>query len=234
MSHVHASFTVIAAALLALSACGSGGGDSAAPSAPLSPTTAETPATDPAPTQDDGASSAPTSDATAEGDATQEPPVIKDGDLPIWTFPANVPGWNLKMFDQNGLNQLSNEAGCLFTSSQNYHPSDAAASDEETSTQLAEQLAAALEAQGTGTSTFGRGTVPTGVPDQGPTEMIQVDTDYSANGQDYRSRVLARTFNARNSWVSLQYACPADAFDEAEFDDLRGRVGLTYVEPSSL
>lgn len=169
-------------------------------------------------------------DATAAGTA----PVIEDGDLPVWSFPANLEGWELAIFNENGINQLATDY-CRFTSSQNYAPADPAQPDGETSEVLVQEVVDYLEGESdTIEHTVSTDTVPTGVPDQGPTEMVRVDLTYSANGFDYRSVLLGRTFNERDSWVSLQYTCEASHFDEAEFSDLRDRVGLMYVEPSSL
>ncbi|MDO5502134.1 MAG: hypothetical protein Q4G67_03060 [Actinomycetia bacterium] len=245
--------STVAAAALTLSACGGNGtSDPDEPTTPaVTPTDTGTATdadtdtdtststetdTDTEAATDTGTAAEDETDTTTEGgDDVSDPPVIEDGDLPVWTVPFGVDGWEVTVLNQNGLNQFENAAGCLFTSSQNYAPGDPDSTDAQTSQALAEQIATALETQGeSGESEFSRDTVPTGFPDQGPTEMVRIDTTYVAGGEQYQSVVLARTFNERDSWVSLQYACPADAYDEAEFSDLRDQVSLTYVEPSSL
>lgn len=228
---------VMAAITITVAGCGSDDGDvtttegATTPSAEVTTPLVEETSTDEAgdPTEDSTAE--PTDDPTT---ATGETPVIEDGDLPVWAFPASVEGWQLTAVDQNGINQLTRES-CRFTTSQNYHPSDPEQPDVEASTDLAETIAASLEESADEFEVaYSRDSVPTGFPDLGPTEMIRIDMAYSAGGADYQTVMLARTFTERDSWVSLQYACAVEDFDEGEYEDLRDRAALQYVEPSSL
>ena len=178
------------------------------------------------------ASASPSESGSAGADATEAGPGLSDNP-PRWGFPLDTEGWELSVWDQNGINQIKNSEGCLFTSSQNRVQPDPDKSAREASEDLAKEFDAGLSgavAESDFTHSDGEIHLITG----GTTEAIQVAGTYAnAQGEEFETTFLGRVFPDQQSWVSLQYACPSDAYDEEEMAALFQATVLDQAEPRS-
>lgn len=210
--------------LVGLTACGGsddggGGGDASA----ASETSAESAET---------TEESPSSSSTSEGEGGSVAP----GEKPVRGVPQNVEGWEVTTLDEQGVNQLRDKDGCRYTTSQNHLGEGFPDDDEEASGMLADTLIDGLSKQmEMGEVQRSTDTVPTGLGNSGPTEMVRLDYDYTVDGDDteYRSTVLARVFTEQEGSLYVMHSCPADAYDESELDSLKEKTSIQYVEPSS-
>lgn len=213
--------------LLALSACGGSGSDTTTQTQSSESVTSASESS--SSTSEESPSSASPSESGAEGS-------VQPGEKPVWGIPQQVEGWEVTTFDEQGVNQLRNQDDCRYTTSQNHlgegYPDD----DEEASNAYADQLEKSLGDQmNLGTVDRSTDTVPTGLSNAGPTETVRLDYDYTVDGKDtdYRGILLARAFTEQQGSLYLMYSCPSEAFDEEEFDSLKQKTSVNYVEPSS-
>lgn len=153
---------------------------------------------------------------------------------PVWSFPANVEGWTMTVFDQNGINQLQNEQQCRFTSSQNVVEPSTSTSDEEATEDLIDDVEAAFLQQGASVeSELSEGKINLGMDGAAQADALRLDSVYEVDGDEYTSILLARVFAEEGSWVTLQYACPSAAFDESEFNELAAMTALMNAEDAA-
>lgn len=170
--------------------------------------------------------------SSGDGSATEAGPSLSE-DPPRWSFPMSVEGWEMSVIDQNGINQIQNAEGCRFTSSQNRVQPDPDKSAREASQDLAEEFDQGLSGQAAESDfTHGEGEIHLFM-DAGTTDAVSVSGTYAnAQGEEFKTTFLARVIPEQQSWVSLQYACPADAYDEDEMAELFQSTQLDSTDPA--
>ena len=179
-------------------------------------------------TSETGSADASSTDASS----TEAGPSLSE-DPPRWSFPLNVEGWETSVIDKNGINQLQNSQGCRFTSSQNRVQPDPDQSAREASQDLAEEFEQGLSRQAAETDfTYGEAEIHLFM-DAGTTDAVSLSGTYAnSQGQEFETTFLARVIPEQQSWVSLQYACPADAYDEDEMAELFRSTQLDSTDPA--
>lgn len=245
-SYTTALTALLAAGALTLTACA--GGQEADPAEDAA--TATTEASEATPSPEESEASSPAADESADasdppsdpsgtaasessasdGEASASSDAASADEPPRWVFPMNEDGWDLEVFDQNGINQLKNGEGCLLTMSQN-RIQDPGKSAREASEDLADEFDEGLSGAAE-TTDFTHSDAEIHLFAGGTTDARSVAGTYAnAQGEEFETTFLARVFPQQEAWVSLQYACPADAYDEAEMQRLFEATKLDRADP---
>ena len=197
----------------------------------------------PAPAASD---SAPATEAPAAGSTLTEGEAgifslddqVDLGDtFPVWGYPFQD-GWELVLFDQEGVNQSENaELGCLFTSSQNVQPAvDVTATDDLTDTlATVDVLEKRLLASGPEAKLVGElGSTDFGVNLAGAEERLEflttrVDYMNPEAGVSYTNEIAVRAMPLAEALMYVVLSCPTSLVDagNSPFEELR--AGLAVV-----
>ncbi|PXA73247.1 hypothetical protein [Cryobacterium arcticum] len=158
--------------------------------------------------------------------------------FPIWRFPLED-GWEITVFDQQGVNQAQNdELGCLFTSSQNKQPPyDLDATDDRSDTEasiaaLTQQMVDSVdEAAVVGAL----GSADIALTQAGSEDRIEFATsrvDYvnPQDGQDYTNQVGARAMPQAESFMYYVVSCPSALVEagNSPFADLGEALAVVF------
>ncbi|HEY9564064.1 MAG TPA: hypothetical protein VIR30_09865 [Nocardioides sp.] len=135
---------------------------------------------------------------------------------PIWQFPVNVTGWEIKVLDQNGINQLA-KGGGLFTSSQ--LAQGTAGGDDAGNSRAYLDLYASEFTKQVQDFQAQEPTTTALASDQGDLEFLQQEATYvGQGGTAYKSRMLVRSLDT--NVLILQYAAPESEWSEEEWTSL--------------
>jgi len=157
--------------------------------------------------------------------------------FPIWGYPMQS-GWEITIFDQDGINQSENtELGCLFTSSQNKQ----AAYDLDATNDLSDTLATVdtleqdLLAAGNDAALIGElGSTDFGINLPGADERLEfltsrVDYTNPELGVSYTNEIAARAMPLAESFMYVVVSCPTALVEAggSPFEELR--AGLAVI-----
>lgn len=189
----------------------------------------------PSPTraQEATAASSPTSPSSAPSSGSSTDPSA--GGPVSWTFPVDAPGWRQTIRDQDGVNQFTNDAGCLYTVSKNLLEGPTAGDRADTE-DISARIESSFEKHSGATSiSFTSEDDATTIKTLGgePVETIRKDWTYTADGQDYRGTQWVRAFTASETPTDMRvmYACPVGAYSQAELDRLLEDTALMGAWP---
>lgn len=158
---------------------------------------------------------------------------------PHWGFPTNVDGWRLQIFDQEGVNLIENSRGCQYSTIQSTFDLTAGmpAPDHIETGYMAENRIAGFQQQMTSAEgTFHKSSEVSG-PGSQPIEMLRVDIDYvGVDHRNYHSTAWVRAFTRNDppSAVTVNYACPVEAYSEQELKELLDSTLLFNVTTPEL
>lgn len=144
---------------------------------------------------------------------------------PAWVFPASVLGWEMKVIDENGINQLSKQnSESLFTSYQLLKPADIPAEDDAATTSYLDF----------NITTFRKSVTVSNLIDSnmdftttsGDTVTFKVrNFDYTVpSGKLYKQRLVARITDKHV--LAISYGALASEFTEAEWSELTKNVQI--------
>lgn len=144
---------------------------------------------------------------------------------PAWLFPVSVLGWEMKVIDENGINQLSKQnSESLFTSYQLLKPADIPAEDDAATTSYLDF----------NITTFRKSVTVSNLIDSnmdftttsGDTVTFKVrNFDYTVpSGKLYKQRLVARITDKHV--LAISYGALASEFTEAEWSELTKNVQI--------
>ncbi|MBX0300705.1 hypothetical protein K2F54_12040 [Cryobacterium sp. 1639] len=153
------------------------------------------------------------------------------GAFPIWGYPMQD-GWEIVIFDQEGVNQSTNEElDCMFTSSQNKQPAQDLEATDDLSDTLAtmEALEQGVLENGTGAELIGdldSTDFALSTPDgQGRIEFVTSRIDFvDPNLQlNYTNQIAGRAMPQAESFMYVVVTCPTALVDagDSPFEELR-------------
>ena len=161
--------------------------------------------------------------------------------FPVWGYPFQD-GWEVVIFDQQGINQSENaELGCLFTSSQNAQPAgDVNAKDDLTDTiATVDVLEQQLLASGHDAKLVGElGSTDFGInlPDAVERlEFLTTRVDYMnpEAGVGYTNEIAARAMPLAESFMYIVVSCPTTLVEagNSPFEELRAGLAVVVTGP---
>ncbi|RRD29701.1 hypothetical protein [Actinomyces bowdenii] len=199
----------------------------------------EVAATAPSPTRAQEATAAPSPSSPSSSAASSPSPGSSQDPSASgpasWTFPINAPGWRYTTRDQNGVNQFTNDAGCLYTVGQNLVDGPTAGDRADTEA-ISARIESSFEQQSGATNivfTSEDDATTIKTPGGEPVETIRKDWTYTVNGQDYQGTQWVRVFTASQTPTDMRvmYACPVGAYSQVEMDSLLKETTLTGAWP---
>ncbi len=189
------------------------------------------------------ARTSPTASIEVSSQAAPIPTSTPDNDpfgkTAIWGFPTDVEGWRLQIFDQEGVNLIENSRGCQYSTTQGIFDLTAGtpAPDHIETRYMAENRIASFQRQMTSAKgTFHKSSEVSG-PGSQPIEMLRVDIDYvGVDHRNYRSTAWVRAFTRDDppSAMTVNYACPVEAYSEQELKELLDSTWLINVTTPEL
>ncbi len=145
---------------------------------------------------------------------------------PKWAFPASVAGWEMKVFDQGGVNQLakSDASESYFTSYQMASTDTSGYTNDKTaSNKFADDFLTGLKKEASKASELDASTAVLDASASGKKiEFVQRDMTYTSKNVDYKTRVLVRS-TAKYVLV-IQYQGKAANWTEADWAALMKNV----------
>ncbi len=153
---------------------------------------------------------------------------------PVWNTPF-LSGWDINIFDQEGVNQFESKAlGCLFTTSQNMQSVDASSpSDAAQSTQLMNDLTDSIVKEVPDAIVTGMrpAEVGLGISGSHTIEFATARVDYTTSLGDYVNVFLARSMPSSGSYMYALVSCPTATMDGAEspLEDLLDQISIVAL-----
>lgn len=142
------------------------------------------------------------------------------GGPPIWGAPY-LSGWDIKVFDQEGINSFENlTLGCTFTTSQNVQEVDRASSSDETSTRsLMDVLKNEIFKRSPDAVEAAESIVDLSIGVSGSSSTIEFSSlrlDFTASSGEYTSVIFARSMPQSGSYMYTHLECTRAAIDGAD------------------
>ncbi|MDO5076982.1 hypothetical protein [Corynebacterium sp.] len=179
-------------------------------------------------------SASSTSNAASSGTYIDQ--TLNDGG-PAWNFPLVFDGWTMAPRNEQNKLQLEHTNGCSYTATQQPFTSEGKSDDRAESQRQADDWKTALASESTDpVFTVEESTDIRGIGDT-KVSTLRADATYtSADGQPKRSSAWFRTFASASKpmAMTLEYACPAEAYNETELNDLLENTRLMNVEHTTL
>lgn len=213
-----AALAALAVGLPAMAACGGQAPTTSSP-APTASTSSD-------------ASTSPDSGTQASEDPTW---IAEGGGAAWWVMPDSAEGWEVTVWETDGVNQLKRGDGCQITSQQNLL--DSTATDREESEAWVEQAVAAYERQGMTNIVQTSRDDTTSIHAEGSAqtvELVRMDISYTgADGVDYQGVRWFRAFTQMEipTILQLSYFCPTDTYDSAALDTLLEDIAIGDAQP---
>ncbi|MDO4243361.1 MAG: hypothetical protein Q4C85_06310 [Actinomyces sp.] len=204
-----AALAALAVGLPALAACG----DQVPVPGPTSPSTVAEQ------TPDVQETTAPTEDAPTESGGEEY-----SREAAVWSIPVTAEGWYLTTWDTDGVNQLDNDAGCSFTTHQNYY-TGGLTDDREATESMVEPAMAAWDNSGSSGLVYDTSDDVDTIRDMDGIrlESIRMDFSYtSGDGTMFTGVEWVRVFTDKDTPVELRvsYVCPTDAYSDLDLAEL--------------
>ena len=188
-------------------------------------------------------SATPTGQPSADGElqsgvTSLDDHVDQGTSVPVWRFPLED-GWEITVFDQQGVNQAQNdELGCLFTSSQNKQPAyDVGATDDRSDTEasiasLTQQMVDSVD-EAAVVSPLGSADIAltqAGSEDRIEFATSRVDYVNPQNGQDYTNEIGARAMPQAEALMYYVVSCPSAVVEagNSPFADLGEALAVVF------
>ncbi|GAA4793917.1 hypothetical protein FRX94_12335 [Corynebacterium canis] len=160
-----------------------------------------------------------------------------NGGAPAWNFPLVFENWTMAPRNDATTLRLDSDAGCSYTATQNPWTGDPKANDRDETQRQADEWKAKLAAETTDpVFTVADSSDVRGIGDSTVTTLRADATYTGADAKPGRSTTWFRTFatGTKPMTMTLEYTCPAEAYNEEDLNQLLENTRLMNVEHPSL